>query len=108
MSSFRVTVARVAVAARARRRRDARERRAGVRITHDHFERSVAAAAERLAEELGLAGRRALELLDASVNKLSDDVLRLDGLDVRLPPLRAGAGLNYPLHVLAQDVGVDH
>ena len=105
---LRVAVARVAVAARARRRRDARERRARVRITHDHFEGSVAAAAQRLAEELGLAGRRALELLDATVNKLSDHVLRLDGLDVRLPPLRAAAGLDHALHVLTQDVGVYH
>ena len=103
-----VTFANIAVATRARRRRDARERRARVRITHDDLEGSVAAAAQRLAEELGLAGRRALELLDATVNKLSDDVLRLDGLDVRLPPLRAAAGLDHALHVLAQDVGVDH
>ena len=108
MSSFRVTVARVAVAARSRRRRDARERRAGVRITHDHFERSVAAAAERLAEELGLAGRRALELLDAAVDELLYYLFRLDGLDVRLPPVRAAAGLDHSLDVLAQDLGVDH
>mmetsp|Transcript_18595 Transcript_18595/g.48572 ORF Transcript_18595/g.48572 Transcript_18595/m.48572 type:complete len:256 (+) Transcript_18595:676-1443(+) len=102
-----VAVARVAVAARARRRRDARERRARVRITHDHFERPVAAAAQRLAEELGLAGRRALELLDAIVNKLSDHVLRLDGLDVRLPPVRAAAAFYDSLHVLAQHVCID-
>ena len=88
---LRVAVARVAVAARARRRRDARERRARVRITHDDLEGSVAAAAQRLAEELGLARRRALELLDAAVDEFFNNSLRLDGLDVRLPPARAAA-----------------
>ena len=79
-----------------------------MRITHDHFEGPVAAAAQRLAEELASPGRRALELLDATVNKLFDYRFRLDGLDVRLPPLRrAAAGLDHSLDVLAQDVGVD-
>ena len=67
----------------------------------------MTAAAQRLPQELGFTGRRALELLDAAVDELLDDGLRLDGLDVRLPPARPAAGLYHSLDVLAQDVGVD-
>ena len=91
----------------ARDARQALERRADERVRHEDVGAIEALTLQHLGQEVRLARRRALELLDPGPRQLRPHLRDLRRLDVRPPAVRPADVRDDSAHVLANEVEID-